>query len=102
MSMNWIVFFVSLWVIGSILGATMSGGNPFGTPNSATINSLGSPTPNAPGFLLTVWKAFTMDYEFFNHPQELQIIRWICMVPLLAAVGYATAVFLVGLFKGAT
>jgi hypothetical protein len=100
MSMNWMVFFVSLWVVGNILGATMSGDAPVSVDQQGTANTLGLPTSNPAGWLTMAWGAFTLDYPFFKENNVTQIIRWIIMIPLLCAVAYAAAVFLVGVIKG--
>jgi hypothetical protein len=100
MSMNWIVFFVSLWVVGNILGATMSGEAPVSASQQSTVDALGRPTSNPTDWISLAWNAFTLDYPFFEQNEVTQIIRWCVMVPLLCAVGYAVAVFLVGVIKG--
>jgi len=100
MSMNWVIFFVSLWVVGNILGATMSGSAPVSANQQEAANTLGLPTSNPTSWLAIVWGAFTLDYQFFKQNNVTQIIRWIIMIPLLCAVAYAVAVFLVGVIKG--
>jgi len=100
MSMNWIIFLASLWVIGSILGLTMSGSNPFPQSNMDTANSMVKPQANPVNFIGVFFTVVTMDYDFFNHPPQLQILRFICLAPIMIAVGYAVVIFLASFFTG--
>lgn len=102
MSINWVIFCVSLWVVGSVLGATINYGDPFGS-NVDKVGGFTSPKDNVsnfPGFITKLWEVFTLDYDFFHHPEQMQILRWICLIPIVAGITYAIIVFLLSIFRG--
>ena len=64
LSPNWIAFIATIYIIGMILGLTMSGGDPFSAGTSVT-NGLSTPTMSV-SWLSSIWSMVTLDFSFFH------------------------------------
>jgi hypothetical protein len=98
LSPNWIAFCVTVYILGMILGMTMSGGDPF-TAQSVT-NGLSSPTMSI-NWITSLWGICTLDFTFFHaYNNQMEILRWICITPITVTLAFSLIVLLFNYLRG--
>jgi hypothetical protein len=99
LSPNWIAFCVTIYIVGMILGMTMSGGDPFGASQTVT-NGMSNPTMSI-NWLSSLWGICTLDFTFFHaYNNQLEILRYIILTPITVTLAFSLIVLLFNYIRG--
>ena len=118
MDNKWVIFAVTLWMIGMFLGATfdkvdIGTYSPGGTPMTTTFNYLTNMkniaySTDATGassfvgvntnYFKVLWQMMTFDFGFFYGGAE--IFRWIFLVPISVGILFAVYQLFVQIIQG--
>ena len=65
-----------------------------------SIDALTTPGFNL-GWLGSLWDVITLDFQFFNGcGGYLQILRWICLAPIVAGLSYGITILILNYIRG--
>lgn len=99
LSPNWIAFIATIYIIGMILGLTMSGGDPF-SAGTAVTNGLSTPTMSI-SWLSSIWSMVTLDFSFFHeYNNQMEILRYIILTPITITIAFSLIVLLFNYIRG--